>query len=43
MSKPRTSPKWCVCGFKRHGKNHDKGEHHQRWVKKQEQEKAGAL
>jgi hypothetical protein len=24
----RTSPKWCECGHKRHGANHDEGSHH---------------
>jgi len=24
----RTSKKWCECGYKRHGKNHDQGSHH---------------
>ena len=27
---PRTSAKWCECGLKRRGKNHDEGEHHKR-------------
>jgi len=26
--KERSSPKWCSCGWKRHGKNHDEGMHH---------------
>jgi len=27
-SKKRTSLKWCICGFKRHGRKHVEGEHH---------------
>lgn len=26
--KPRTSPKWCGCGYKIRGKNHSEGKHH---------------
>ena len=29
----RTSQKWCTCGFKRHGKNHEEGEHHKKGSK----------
>jgi len=24
----RTSPLWCSCGYKNHGKNHEDGVHH---------------
>lgn len=27
-SKKRTSEKWCPCGFKKHGRNHEEGIHH---------------
>jgi len=27
-SAQRTSSKWCSCGYKRGGLNHDKGKHH---------------
>ena len=26
----RTSTKWCECGFKRHGPNHEQGAHHKK-------------
>lgn len=29
--KQRTSPKWCpICNYKIRGKNHAKGQHHQK-------------
>lgn len=28
--KERSSNKWCTCGYKKHGKNHEVGEHHKR-------------
>ena len=33
--KERSSSKWCPCGYKRHGKNHDEGEHHKKMFKKE--------
>jgi len=27
---PRTSDKWCVCGYHNRGQNHCEGEHHQK-------------
>lgn len=26
--KDRSSNKWCPCGYKRRGKNHEQGDHH---------------
>ena len=31
--KKRTSPRWCECGYKRHGANHIKGSHHKQGTK----------
>ena len=30
----KSSKKWCECGYKKHGKNHDQGDHHQTWLKR---------
>lgn len=30
----KTSNKWCACGHKRHGANHDLGSHHKSGMRK---------
>ena len=29
----RTSPKWCICGYKRRGADHESGEHHKSGIR----------
>ena len=35
MSNGKGTKERCLCGYRRRGSNHDKGQHHKQWAGKQ--------